>query len=148
MIKILAALFFGYLLVALEAIVPGGVLGLLGFVCLLASSYFAHLEYGGWMIPLIVFLIGGFGGVLLVFFQFKWLSQSKFGKNMFVHATSGGVQKEDPLQELVGRNGHTETDHHPEGLSVLMTKHTIPSVVQGFYQKGQKLKLLKLMPFA
>ena len=115
MIKILAALFFGYLLVALEAIVPGGVLGLLGFVCLLASSYFAHLEYGGWMIPLIVFLIGGFGGVLLVFYQFKWLSQSKFGKNMFVHATSGAVKKEKLLQELVGKNGHAETDHHPEG---------------------------------
>ena len=147
MIKILAALFFGYLLVALEAIVPGGVLGLLGFVCLLASSYFAHLEYRGWMIPLIVFLIGGFGGVLLVFYQFKWLSQSKFGKNMFVHATSGAVKKEKLLQELVGKNGHAETDHHPEGLVRVDDKTYDSFCSSGFLSKGAEVEIIKADAF-
>ena len=116
MTKIIAALAFGYLLVALEAIVPGGILGLLGFVCL---GRLLFCPFG------IRRVDDSFGclhawrvwGVLLVFFQFKWLSQSKFGKNMFVHSTSGTTSTEDTdLKKWIGKHGITETDHHPEGL--------------------------------
>ena len=148
MTKIIAALAFGYLLVALEAIVPGGILGLLGFVCLLAASYFAHLEYGGWMIPLVVFMLGGLGGVLLVFFQFKWLSQSKFGKNMFVHATSGTTNTKDTdLQKWIGKHGIAETDHHPEGLVRIEGRNFDSFCNTGFLPKGTKVEILKVDGF-
>ena len=148
MTKIIAALAFGYLLVALEAIVPGGILGLLGFVCLLAASYFAHLEYGGWMIPLAVFMLGGFGGVLLVFFQFRWLSQSKFGKNMFVHSTSGTSSTEEAdFHQWIGKHGITETDHHPEGLVRLSGKNFDSFCSTGFLPKGINVEILKVDGF-
>jgi len=148
MTKIIAALAFGYLLVALEAIVPGGILGLLGFVCLLTASYFAHLEYGGWMIPLVVFMLGGFGGVLLVFFQFRWLSQSKFGKNMFVHSTSGTTSTEDTgFHQWIGKHGITETEHHPEGLVRLGGKNFDSLCSTGFLPKGTKVEIVKVDGF-
>ena len=99
------------------------------------------------MIPLIVFLIGGFGGGLLVFYQFKWLSQSKFGKNMFVHATSGAVKKEKPLQELVGKSGHAETDHHPEGLVRVDNKTYDSFCSSGFLSKGAEVEIIEADAF-
>ena len=97
MVKIITALLFGYLLIALEAIVPGGVLGILGFICIIASSYFAHIEYGGWVIPLCIFIIGAIGGVILVFLQFKWLSTSNFEKNVCSLYKWQSSSKEDLL---------------------------------------------------
>jgi len=147
MTKIIAALLFGYLLIALEAIVPGGVLGLLGFVCLVASAYFAHLEYGGLAIPLIVFLVGGFGGVIIVFLQFRWLSGSKFGRNMFVHATSGKNVEPKNLDHLVGRTGIAETDHHPEGLIKIGNESYDSYCDSGFIPKGTELQITRIDSF-
>ena len=148
MTEIIAALAFGYLLIALEAIVPGGVLGIFGFICILVSSYFAHLEYGGWMIPLIVLLSGGFGAVLLVFFQFKWLSKSNFGKNMFVHGTSGTSDfNEYDLKNWIGEHGVTQTEHHPEGLVRIDGKNFDSFCSTGFLPKGTKVEIVKVDGF-
>lgn len=147
MTKIIAALLFGYLLVALEAIVPGGVLGLLGFICLLASAYFAHNEYGGLALPLLVFLVGGLGAVTIVFLQFRWLSGSKFGRNMFVHATSGKNAKPKDLDYLVGKTGIAETDHHPEGLIRIGNKSFDSYCDSGFLPKGTKLQIIRIDSF-
>ena len=147
MTKIISALLIGYILIALETIVPGGILGLLGFLSLLASAYFAHIEYGGWIIPSIVFLMGGLGGVILVFIQFKWLSRSKFGKKMFVHATSGQTINNQGLTDLVGKTGITVTDHHPEGL-VKIKSNTYDSFCQtGYICKGTKVEITKVDAF-
>ena len=147
MTKVIVALLFGYLLVALETIVPGGLLGLLGFLCLLTSSYFAHQEYGGWIIPTFIFLLGGLGGVVLVFLQFKWLSNSKWGKNMFIHATSGKSTNYSELTELVGKHVVAHTDHHPEGL-VKVKNETYDSFCStGYIPKGTHVKITQLDSF-
>ena len=141
MVKIITALLFGYLLIALEAIVPGGVLGLLGFTCIIASSYFAHIEYGGWVIPLCIFIIGGIGGVILVFLQFKWLSRSNFGKKMFVHSTSGKVSSKEDLSELIGKEAMTLTDHHPEGLVEINNRSYDAFSSSGYIPKGSVIEI-------
>ena len=147
MTKIITAILFGYLLVALEAIVPGGVLGLLGFICLLASAYFAHLEYGGLVIPLLIFLACGLGAVIIVFLQFRWLSSSKFGRNMFVHATSGKNLDPKNLDYLIGKTGIAETDHHPEGLITIENKSFDSYCDSGFVSKGTKLQIVSIDSF-
>jgi len=148
MTKIITALLFGYLLVALEALVPGGVLGILGFISILLASYFAHLEFGGWIIPLLVFMFGSLGGVLLIFFQFKWLAKSDFGKKMFVNSTSGTVVKEDEsLQNLIGKHGYTQTDHHPEGLVRIDGKNYDSYSLSGYLSTGVEVKIEKLDGF-
>ncbi len=147
MTNIIMALLFGFLLIALESLVPGGVLGLLGFICLLASSYFAHLEYGGWIIPLAVLLLGGFGGVMLIFFQFRWLSSSKMGKNMFVHATSGKIKRKDGLMELIGKTAIAQTDHHPEGLIKFKNITYDSFCSSGYIPKGSKVEITKVDAF-
>lgn len=146
MLKIFASILFGYLLIALEAIVPGGILGLLGFICLLASSYFVHLEFGGWILPALVFLAGCLGGVLLMFFQFKLLSRSKLGKDLFVHSTSGRMDEARHL-ELVGKRGIARTDHHPEGIIRVEGKDYDACISDGFAPQGVELEVAKAEPF-
>ena len=141
MVKIITALLFGYLLIALEAIVPGGVLGILGFICIIASSYFAHIEYGGWVIPLCIFIVGGMGGVMLVFLQFKWLSTSNFGKKMFVHSTSGKLSPDEDLTELIGKEAITLTDHHPEGFVEINYRTYDSFSSSGYIPKGSAIEI-------
>ena len=71
MIEIILCILFAYLLIGLEAIVPGGILGILGFFVILASAYFAYLEFGGVFAPTMTFLVAGMGAVGLIFIEFK-----------------------------------------------------------------------------
>lgn len=148
MTKIVTALLFGYVLVALEAIVPGGILGILGFVSILLSSYYAYLEFGGWIVPMLVFMFGSLGGVVLIFFQFKWLAKSNLGKNMFVDSTSGSSLNEDAsMRKLIGKKGLTQTDHHPEGLVRIDGKNFDSYCESGFISKGIEVKIERLDGF-
>jgi len=100
------------------------------------------------MIPLIVLLSGGFGAVLLVFFQFKWLSKSNFGKNMFVHGTSGTSDfNEYDLKNWIGEHGVTQTEHHPEGLVRIEGKNFDSFCSTGFLPKGTKVEIVKVDGF-
>ena len=77
MIEVIAILLFAFLLIGLEAIVPGGVLGILGFCCIVFSAYQAHLAFGGWFAPMLTFILGSVAAVIIVFVELKWLSKSK-----------------------------------------------------------------------
>ena len=118
MTKIIAALtvrIFRWL--HLEAIVPGGVLGLLGFICLLASAYFAHLEYGGLAIPLL--MLSSLGGLWWCYHCFSSIPVA-VGKQIWKkHVCSCNQWKKSRIPRtstiLVGKTGIAETDHHPEG---------------------------------
>jgi hypothetical protein len=46
MIEVIGVLCLCYLLIGLEAIVPGGVLGVLGFLGLFFAAYFSHFSTG------------------------------------------------------------------------------------------------------
>jgi len=86
--------------------------------------------------------------VLLVFFQFKWLSQSKFGKNMFVHSTSGTTGTDDTdLKKWIGKHGITETDHHPEGLVRVEGRNFDSFCTSGFLPIGTKVEIVKVDGF-
>ena len=61
MIEVIGVLFLCYVLIGLEAIVPGGILGILGFLGLFVAAYLAQQEFGGWFAPSITFLGGGLG---------------------------------------------------------------------------------------
>ena len=142
MTEILLCVSFAYLLIGLEAVVPGGILGLLGFFAILASAYFAYLEYGGWFAPTLTFLISGMGAVALLFIEFKWMSNSEFGKNLFLDSTSKGQSNASISNEaLIGQDGEILTDLHPEGM-ILVNGRTYDAVSEdGFLSKGTRITI-------
>jgi len=93
--SILTALLFGYILILVEGFLPGGILGLAGAFCVGLASYFAYLEYGGLLAPTLTFILGAFGGLLIVFIEFKWLSKSRLGKNLFLSGSTDGISNKE-----------------------------------------------------
>ena len=140
MTTVLGILLISYLLIGFEAIIPGGVLGILGFAGLCLASYYAHLEFGGWFAPSITFLLGGMGAIALIFAEFKWLSKSPLGKNLFLSKTVSGssnVDERDP--DIVGKTGESITELHPEGLVRIGDKEYDAFCEEGLLPKGSKV---------
>lgn len=135
--SILAAILFGYLLILAEGFLPGGVLGLAGAFCIVLASYFAYQEYGNLMAPTLTFILGAFGGLLIVFIEFKWLSKSKLGRNLFLSSSTDGVSNNElPGDEIIGQSGKTLTEHKPEGITLLNGKNYDAFCEDGYLAKG------------
>jgi membrane-bound serine protease (ClpP class) len=118
--SILTAILFGDLLILIEGFLPGGILGLAGVFCIALASYFAYQEYGGPLAPTLTFILGAFGAIIIIFIEFKWLSKSKLGKNLFLSSSTDGISnKELPGEEIIGQTGKTLTEHKPEGITLL-----------------------------
>ena len=148
MIEVIGVLCLCYLLIGLEAIVPGGVLGVLGFLGLFFAAYLAQVEFGGWFAPSLTFLLGGLGALILVFMEFKWLSKSPLGKRLFMErAIEGGSNKEVATSEVLGKTGKTLTDLHPEG-RIQVDEEIFDAVSEdGLIQKGISVKVISIENF-
>ena len=73
MTEVIAAMLFG-LAYWPGSDCSGGILGVLGFVCIVFSAYLAHEAFGGWFAPLVTFLVGSLGAILMVFLSSSgWL---------------------------------------------------------------------------
>lgn len=148
MTEVIAAMLFGFALIGLEAIVPGGILGVLGFVCIVFSAYLAHEAFGGWFAPLVTFLVGSLGAILMVFLEFKWLAKSTLGRSLFLANEDNGVSNpEVSPHDVLGKEGKSLTDHHPEGMVSLEGKSYDAVCEDGYLPKGCKVKVTGLDDF-
>lgn len=138
--SILIAVFFGYILILVEGFIPGGIFGIAGVFCIGVGSYFAHQEFGGFMAPTLTFLLGSFGGLIIIFLEFKWLSKTKFGKTLFLSSRTDGVSNEKlPGNEIMGCQGKTLTEHKPEGIVLLDSKNYDAYSEDGFLPVGESV---------
>ena len=82
------------------------------------------------------------GAVALLFIEFKWLSNSEFGKNLFLDSTSKGQSNASISNEaLIGQDGEILTDLHPEGM-ILVNGRTYDAVSEdGFLSKGTRITI-------
>jgi membrane-bound serine protease (ClpP class) len=148
MIEVIGILAICYLLIGMEAIVPGGILGILGFAGLFVAAYFAYMEFDNWFAPSLTFLLGGFGAIFLVFAEFKWLAKSSLGKRLFLaEAVSGFSNKEVAKSEIVGKVGITITDCHPEGRVEVEGDYYDAASDSGMLAKGIEIKVVAVENF-
>ena len=149
MIEVVGVLFLCYLLIGLEAIVPGGILGILGFFGLFFAAYLAQQTFGGWFAPSITFLGGGLGALILVFMEFKWLSKSPLGKRLFMtDSIKGSSNKEIAKPEIIGKSGRTLTDLHPAGRIIVGEEEYDAVSDDGLIHKGTYVKVVSLDNFS
>ena len=148
MTEVIAAMLFGFALIGLEAIVPGGVLGVLGFFCIIFSAYLAHDAFGGWFAPSVTFLVGSLGAILMVFVEFKWLAKSRLGKSLFLASEDDGVSNSEiSPDDVLGKEGESLPDHHPEGMVSLDGKSYDAVCEDGYLPKGCKVKVTGMDDF-
>lgn len=106
----------GILLVAVEVIVPGAILGCIGGLLMVAGSVLAFYEYGtaGGLLAL---GIGLALGAVALFLEFKVLPKTKVGRRAFLTQEVTGVSAAFGKEALalVGQSAEAETMLSPSG---------------------------------
>ena len=102
-------------LLFLEVLLPGGILGLLAAGCLIAATVQTGLEYS-WLTAAFVFMASIIVGFVLVVVEFRLFAKTRFGKGFFLSRTVEGRSRPAEVgADLVGKAGKTLTRLNPSG---------------------------------
>jgi len=138
----------GIVLLAIEVVVPGGVLGILGALVMLAGCGVAFATYGtsGGLISMLA-------AVLLVSATFcielLWLPKSRVAKHFSMSTTLEGTSQ-PPLaseSEVLGREAIAETALAPRGYVRIDNRRLEAFSQSGFVRAGEKLTVVGLDNF-
>ncbi len=116
MIWIIFLLAVGLLLVCLEVFIPGGVVGSLGGLFLIASIVLAFVERES---PFGFYWAGGVLvlALLAIFISIKLLPGSPAGKRLFLSSAQIGYSaSEEGIERLAGKRGEAITNLRPAGM--------------------------------
>ena len=134
-------LVIAYVLLLLEAVVPGGVLGILGFICLAGSGWLAAQDFG-YLIGGLIFLAGSIAGIALVFAELHWLSKSRIGSVFFLGKEISG--KSNPSlapDDVIGKTGEASTPLHPSGYARINDQDYEAFSQEGYIKKGEAIEV-------
>lgn len=134
----------GVLFVCAEIFIPGGILGLLGTVSLIASTVLAYKALGPlegtYFLIFAVFLL-----LCVVMISLKLLPKSWIGKRMFLNTSGKGYSShEDKHDQLLGKVGKAYTDLRPVGVAVFSDKKYDVYAVSGFIEKDNDVEVIKI----
>lgn len=135
----------GLVLIGFEVIVPGGLLGVLGALALIAGCVVAFVQYGagtGALTTLVA--LGAVGGLLI--FEFMILPRTAWGRRLFLHnrisGTSASAEKAAAEAALVGREAIAATTLAPSGYVIIDGKRHEAFCRSGFAESGTVLKVV------
>lgn len=108
----------GILLVIFELVIPGGILGVIGAGCLVATVVLTFVQYGpGWGIAsaglLAVF------GFLMIWVWMKYFHRLPFTRKLVLQGEVGKDEELVEKQSLVGSTGKCLTDIRPSGRALI-----------------------------
>jgi len=137
-------LVLGLLMVCLEIFIPGGIVGTLGAIALIASVILGFTEKGSefgmyWLAGVVVLTLLG------LFFSIKFLPRSPAGKRIFLASDESGYKStEAGLAELIGKTGTALTYLRPSGMAEIEERR-IDVVTEGeFLSRGTKIEVAKI----
>ncbi len=137
---IIALLAVGYLLLAAELFVPGGILGVLGAVAILWGCYLAFDQGLAW----------GAGAVLLsagvTLVSVRLFFASRTGKKLVLGDVGSKRWKssDEALAHLVGRSGVTLSTLRPAGLAEIDGERVDVVSDSEFLDRGQRVRVVEV----
>lgn len=104
----------GIVAILAELVLPGGVLGVAGILCLVMAVITTFVEYGATagMIALVALVILGF---LTLNLWMRFFHLLPFTNKLLLHDEVGSDSELEERQNLIGTNGTALTDIHPSG---------------------------------
>ncbi len=104
----------GILAILAELVLPGGILGVVGAVCLIVAVGLIFTSYGSTagLISLVVLLILG---IVTLNFWMKFFHRLPLTKDLLLKGHVGTGDDREERRELAGRNGVALTDLMPSG---------------------------------
>lgn len=135
----------GIILILLELVLPGGILGIFGFGAVLASFFMSAASFVHIGISLLIALTISILAcmVMIKVFDRKMKFFKKFILTDSTNTESGYVSNQNRM-ELIGKKGHAMTDLRPSG-TVIINDERIDVVTEGGYiAKDTPVKFIKV----
>jgi len=138
----------GILLVAVEILVPGGLLGVLGGVALLAGVVTAFTQFGatGGMIATVLALVIG---AVTLYLEFVFLPRSKLARALSMSETVSGRSQPEiaDRQAIIGREAVAVTTLAPSGYVEVEGRRYEASCQSGMANTGARLRVVDVDTF-
>jgi membrane-bound ClpP family serine protease len=134
----------GFLLIAAEIFIPGGILGVIGIFALLGAGMTGFAVFGakgGLFSALGLFV----GGTLFLALWIKYCPTSFLGK-WFTLKEDGREYKsyDDSRMPLLGKEGAAHTDLRPAGIATINGERIDVVSEAGFITKGSAVKVIEV----
>jgi membrane-bound ClpP family serine protease len=138
----------GIVLIVLEVIVPGGVLGVIGGIAMLGGCALAFRHYGAFGGGLATLVALGVLGVSL-YIEFALLPRTRFGKKMFLQQSVDATSQPPPADPalVVGRTAEAATTMAPSGYVLLDGKRYEAFSQSGLIAKGATVRVVGVDSF-
>ena len=142
MILIFGLVLATLVLVFFEVLVPGGVLGILAFVCLITATVIASMDYG-FIVGLSVFVGTMIASLALTIIEFKIFANTTLGKRFILtDAVTGHTKEEKHLDTLIGKTGTTLTRLNPSGKVSIGNKSYEAFSQDGYLEANQSVRVI------
>lgn len=129
----------GIVLLVLEALLPGAVLGVIGGIAMFSGCAVAFSRFGlrgGLLSTLVALAILG----LALFLEFYLIPRTRLGRQLFVHSSNTSTsQAPIGTEEIIGREAEAVTTLAPSGYVLVGGKRFEAFCASGHAAKGSRL---------
>lgn len=135
---IIALFVVGFLLIAAEVFLPGLILGMIGFLCLVASVIVVYVQYGSAAGLTATFVVGGLSlaGFVIWLFLFP---RTFIGRRIMLRTQQPPDQTAEEHRGLIGETGEALTPLRPSGTARIGGKRVDVTTVGDFLEPGAML---------
>ncbi len=150
MTTLIILLVVGYMLVIAEMVLPGGVLGIMGVICLLGAAIWAFMEFDA-TTGFIIVLIEVISGIILISLWMKYFFDSRFGHRLVLgsrdpdadpNTTQDGSS--ESYQDLLNQTGTALTTLRPSGTARINGRRVDVLSEGDLIDQGEPIRVVKV----
>ncbi len=136
---VIVLLVAGAVMLMLETVLPGLIVGLCGLAFWVAAVVvaFQRTDQGLWVL-LFVMAGGGIGTVL----WFKYFPRSRYAQSLMLHNTIGGEPEAD--LSLLDQVGMAQSDLRPSGVAIINDRRMDVVAEGGLIEAGTEIKVVEV----
>ncbi|NOY00067.1 MAG: hypothetical protein GXP30_10090 [Verrucomicrobia bacterium] len=139
---IITLILIGTLAILLELFLPGGIVGFIGVLCLIAACIITFIEHGlntGLLVTLGVVTMTS----VILYFWMKNFDRFPWIKPLILTETVGGSSSLDKNNALMHKSGETLTDLGPSGKALINGEKHDVIAESGYIDKGTPVTVVK-----
>ena len=138
---ILILIVVALVLIAFEIILPGGILGTIAGLCVIAATVLAHNDHGIWA-AVAVFVASAVLITALILIEFKLLKNTSLGNAFFLKESVSGHTGPTTDISLIGKQGVAITRLNPSGKVTIEGSHYEATSEDGYIDAKQEISVV------
>ena len=143
MTVIIALILAALVLVFFEVLVPGGILGILGLLCIVGATWVGAANYGA-LGGALTFVAAVAAVVFLIFIEFKLMKNTSFGNRFLLGSTvTGHSNMAQGEESIIGREATTITRMNPSGKVAIDGRSYEAHSQDGYIDSGETVVVAK-----